>query len=79
MKSYSSRDRVASLMYGDGVKIMVHERNTYLSPKIAEFVAAAGHEIIAQLNGIQLISTPDVLDLSARARGCSMDDSERLM
>lgn len=79
MKSYSSQDRVVSLIYGDGVKVMVHERNTYLSPKIAEFVAAAGHETIAQLDGIQLTSTPDVLDLSARARGCSTDDPERLM
>lgn len=71
MRSYPSEDRMASVTYGDGVKVIVHERSTYPSPKAVEFMAAAGHETIAQLDGTLLTSTSEVLELSARTRGCS--------
>lgn len=58
-------------MHGDGVKVMMHERTIYPSPKVLEFLAAAGHETIAQLDGTQTIITPEVFDLSSYARGCS--------
>ncbi|XP_014470576.1 PREDICTED: sodium channel protein Nach-like [Dinoponera quadriceps] len=66
MRSYPSEDRAASVMFGDGVKVLVHERSTYPSPKAVEFTAAANHETIAQLDGTVLSSTAEVLELSAR-------------
>lgn len=76
MRSYPSEDRAASVTYGDGVKVIVHERRTYPSPTAVEFTAAANHETIAQLDGTVLTSTSDVLKLSARARGCSTTGSQ---
>lgn len=66
---------MASVAYGNGVKVIVHERSTYPSSKGVEFMAATGHETIAQLGGTLLTSTSDVLELSARARGCSTSTS----
>ncbi|XP_067215547.1 sodium channel protein Nach-like [Linepithema humile] len=71
MKSYSSKDYISSLMQGDGVKVMVHERNSYPSAKVLEFFSAAGHETIAQLDGTRTTSTSDVLGLPSHLRGCS--------
>ncbi|EFN78942.1 Sodium channel protein Nach [Harpegnathos saltator] len=75
MRSYPLKDHAASITYGDGVRVIVHERNTYPSLKAVEFMAAASHETIAQLDGTLLTSTSDVLELSARARGCSTSTS----
>lgn len=59
MKSYSSEDRIASIMHGDGVKVLVHERDIYPMLQSEETIAPAGHETIVQLGGNRLTSEPD--------------------
>ncbi|XP_011351851.2 sodium channel protein Nach [Ooceraea biroi] len=61
MKSYSSEDRVASIMHGDGVKVFVHERNVYSLLEVVEFMAPAGHESVAQLTGTKLTSASNCM------------------
>ncbi|XP_066596816.1 sodium channel protein Nach-like [Prorops nasuta] len=70
MKSVPSSEIISSLIYGNGIKVILHERYTYPGPTAMEFVAADGFETVARLYGTYLISSPEVLNLPSRVRGC---------
>ena len=70
IKSHGPEDRVSSRMYGDGVKVLIHERYTYPGPMTLEFVAATGQETVARLYGRYLTASPEVLAMKPEERDC---------
>ncbi|KAK2582759.1 hypothetical protein KPH14_005026 [Odynerus spinipes] len=70
MRPIHSRDRMSSVMYGEGIKVLIHEKYTYPGPTAFEFVAASGRETIAKLYPTALTSSSEIQHLSSTARGC---------
>nr|XP_050857735.1 sodium channel protein Nach-like [Vespula vulgaris] len=72
MKPLSSHDRMSSTIYGDGIKVLIHEKYTYPGPTAFEFIAGSGQETIAKLYPTALISSSEILSLPTTVRGCYM-------
>lgn len=70
IKSYGPRDRISSIMYGDGVKVLIHERRTYPGSAATEFVGATGTETVARIFARRLIASSEVLDMKREDRDC---------
>lgn len=70
LKPYNTSDRIASITFGDGYKVLVHEKYTVPGPNALEFMAGAGHETIIGLHGTYLTSSAEVLNLPAVQRDC---------
>lgn len=65
-----SSDRMSSVMYGEGIKALIHEKYTYPGPTAFEFVVASGRETVAKLYPIALTSSSEIQHLSSSARRC---------
>lgn len=72
MRSLPSHDRMSSITYGDGIKVLIHEKHTYPGPTAFEFIAGSGQETIAKLYPTALISSSEILSLPTTIRGCYM-------
>lgn len=70
LKPYNTSDRIASITYGDGYKVLIHERYTRPGPNAVEFMAGEGYETVVGLYGTYLTSSPEVLSLSSSQRDC---------
>ncbi|KAH0568796.1 hypothetical protein KQX54_021490 [Cotesia glomerata] len=78
VKSYPKEDRLSFTMFGEGTKIIIHERNTYPGPSAQEFVAGFKQEVIGALKGTQLIVSQEVQDLPVEERDCFMSKPDFL-
>lgn len=78
VKSYPKEDRLSFSMFGQGTKIIIHERNTYPGPSAQEFVAGFRQEVIGALKGTQLIVSQEVQDLPVEERDCCMSKPDSL-
>ncbi|XP_043493556.1 sodium channel protein Nach-like [Polistes fuscatus] len=72
MKPLPPRDRMSSIINGDGMKILIHEKYTYPESTAFQFIAASGQEIIAKLYPTALSSSSEILNLPTTVRGCYM-------
>ncbi|XP_043273651.1 sodium channel protein Nach-like [Venturia canescens] len=70
LKSNGPNDRISSIMYGDGIKVLIHDRKTYPGTSAMEFIAATGQETVARLYGRRLTASQEVLDMKREDRGC---------
>ncbi|XP_063978472.1 sodium channel protein Nach-like isoform X2 [Diachasmimorpha longicaudata] len=70
LKTYGPNDRISGLTYGDGVRVLIHDRHTYPGSSAREFLASQKSEVIAFIRGRKLTASPEVLALSQRERDC---------
>ncbi|KAG7199047.1 hypothetical protein KM043_017952 [Ampulex compressa] len=77
LKSVPSRNRISPILYGDGIKVMVHERYTHPTHASLGIVAAAGYETIIQLHGNRLTSSEEILNLPPDIRGCFTSSAKK--
>ncbi|XP_074103568.1 sodium channel protein Nach-like [Cotesia typhae] len=78
VKSYPKEDRLSFSMFGQGTKIIIHERNTYPGPSAQEFVAGFRQEVIGAFKGTQLIVSQEIRDLPVEERDCCMSKPDSL-
>ncbi|KAI4498236.1 hypothetical protein M0802_006722 [Mischocyttarus mexicanus] len=75
MKPLPTNDRISSIINGDGMKILIHEKYTYPGSTSFQFIASTGQEIIAKLDPTALSSSTEILNLPTTVRGCYMAKS----
>ncbi|XP_015118201.1 sodium channel protein Nach [Diachasma alloeum] len=75
LKSYGPNDRISGLSYGEGARVLIHDRHTYPGPSAREFIARQRCEVIASIRGRKLTASPEVLDLSEKERDCRVSGS----
>ncbi|XP_011305624.1 sodium channel protein Nach-like isoform X2 [Fopius arisanus] len=74
LRNSSPEDRISGLFYGDGARVLIHDRHTYPGPSSREFIASRGSEVTAYIDGHTLTASPEVLSLSQKERDCRTSD-----
>ncbi|XP_023248582.1 sodium channel protein Nach-like [Copidosoma floridanum] len=78
LRSYPDNETTASITYGDGYKILIHERHTLPGPNALEFMAGFALETIVGLQGTYLTSSPEVLNLPPHKRNCRVSTPKNI-
>ncbi|KAJ8669605.1 hypothetical protein QAD02_000864 [Eretmocerus hayati] len=75
LRPYNASDHLSSTTFGDGYRLIIHERYSLPGPNSLEFLLQTGYESVLGLSGTFLFSSPEILEKSRDQRGCRISRS----